>query len=138
MQFDSCAYLDAPALLDHISCGPWRPCGLSQAWEIPFCSGGHCINLSPVPQARPQACAVQGTGIPQVKLLGWKLGGSAVLPPSPSVLPLCWQSQPAGIWGASGKASPERRSLVGSVWCVVELETQSQASVCGCPRFKCE
>lgn len=64
MQFDTCAHLDASAHLDHVSCGLWRPCGLSQAWEIPFCSSGHCINLSPVLEACPQVYAVQGAGIP--------------------------------------------------------------------------
>lgn len=56
MQFDT---LDAAGHLDHVSYGPWRPCGLSWAWKIPFCSGGHCIDLSPVLQACPQVHVVQ-------------------------------------------------------------------------------
>jgi len=99
MQFDSCAYSDAPAHLDHVSCGPWRPRGLSQAWEIPFCCGGRCINLPRVPQAGPQAFAVEGAGVPPAKLPGWKLGGSAALSPSASLLPLCRQSH-CGVLGS--------------------------------------
>lgn len=71
MQFDNCACLDASAGLDHISCGLWRACGLSQAWwsqHKPFPCAAGC----------PQGCWGEAAG----------LGGPAALSQCPSVLAL--------------------------------------------------
>lgn len=108
MQFDSCACLDASAGLDHISCGPWRACGRSQAWEIPFCSGGHGTNLSLVLQLVPRRAGnrdargeAPGTGA------GWSCCASSVS--------LCAGTATLGFRGASGKASPECALWLGQL-----------------------
>lgn len=94
MQFDSCACLDASAGLDHISCGLWRACGLSQAWEIPFCSGGHGTELSPVLQPFLRGASSEAAE------LGW-----VVL-----ALSLSWPFPRGGI----RQGQPQVGSLLGS------------------------
>lgn len=101
-----------------------RPCGLSQAWELPLHSGGHCLNLSPVLRPCPRARALQRTGFPWVRLLRWKVTASAALSPSPWMLPLYPWSQFTELQGTLSKASPGCRLLAGSLCCGVGLETE--------------
>lgn len=107
MQFDSGACLDASAGLDHISCGLWRACGLSQPWEIPFCSGGHGTKLSPVLQlvlrgARSEAAGLGGPS--SFSVLALPKGASGRDPCLGQVLLAhsSWMSQilMPGIWGS--------------------------------------